>query len=137
MKRIDHAEAASEFIAAKAHQEFHDRRLWDLRLKRDREARAIPEWEELRAEDREEEPAILLTVLDGEGGVVRRLSGPTAAGLHRLAWDLRFPPSVPVSLEKQPDDNPFSDPPRGSRWMCLEQTRWVCRIRYRRCSERG
>src|SRR6516164_2925455 len=48
MKRIDHAEAASEFIAAKAHQEFHDRRLWDLRLKRDREARGIPEWEELR-----------------------------------------------------------------------------------------
>jgi L-lactate dehydrogenase complex protein LldF len=45
---IDHAEAASEFIAAKAHQEFHDRRLWDLRLKRDREARGIPEWEELR-----------------------------------------------------------------------------------------
>src|SRR6266540_4358542 len=48
MKRIDHAEAASEFIAAKAHQEFHDRRLWDLRLKRDREAHGIPEWEELR-----------------------------------------------------------------------------------------
>jgi L-lactate dehydrogenase complex protein LldF len=48
MKRIDHAEAASEFIAAKAHQEFHDRRLWDLRLKRDREAHGIAEWEELR-----------------------------------------------------------------------------------------
>jgi hypothetical protein len=48
MRRIDHAEASSEFIAAKAHQEFHDRRLWDLRLKRDREARGIPEWEELR-----------------------------------------------------------------------------------------
>jgi len=49
MKRIDHAEAASEFIAARAHQEFHDRRLWDLRLKRDREAHGIPEWEELRS----------------------------------------------------------------------------------------
>jgi L-lactate dehydrogenase complex protein LldF len=49
MRRIDHAEAASQFIAAKAHQEFHDRRLWDLRLKRDREAHGIPEWEELRA----------------------------------------------------------------------------------------
>src|SRR5262245_29573194 len=48
VKRIDHAEAASEFIAARAHQEFHDRRLWDLRLKRDREAHGIPEWEELR-----------------------------------------------------------------------------------------
>jgi L-lactate dehydrogenase complex protein LldF len=48
MKRIDHAEAASEFIAAGAHQDFHDRRLWDLRLKRDREAHGIPEWEKLR-----------------------------------------------------------------------------------------
>ena len=48
MKRIDHAEAASEFIAARAQQEFHDRRLWDLRLKRDREACVIPEWGELR-----------------------------------------------------------------------------------------
>src|SRR5580704_18940331 len=49
MKRIDHAEAASGFIAAKTHQEFHDRRLWDFRQKRDREAHGIPEWEELRA----------------------------------------------------------------------------------------
>src|SRR6266487_4698216 len=48
MKRIDHAEGASRFIEAKEHQEFHDRRLWDLRLKRDREAHGIPEWEELR-----------------------------------------------------------------------------------------
>jgi hypothetical protein len=36
------------FIAAKAPQEFHDRRLWDLGLKRDREAHGIPEWEDLR-----------------------------------------------------------------------------------------
>jgi L-lactate dehydrogenase complex protein LldF len=48
-KRIDHAEAASEFIASEEHVEFHDRRLWDLRKKRDRESEAIPEWEELRA----------------------------------------------------------------------------------------
>ena len=48
MNRIDHAHEASEFLAAKEHQAFHDRRLWDLRLKRDREAAAIPEWEELR-----------------------------------------------------------------------------------------
>jgi L-lactate dehydrogenase complex protein LldF len=48
VRRIDHAESASELIAAREHQEFHDRRLWDLRLKRDREAHGIPEWEELR-----------------------------------------------------------------------------------------
>jgi L-lactate dehydrogenase complex protein LldF len=48
MKRLDHAEAASRFIASEKHEAFHDQRLWDLRLKRDREARHIPEWEELR-----------------------------------------------------------------------------------------
>ena len=49
MKRVDHAEASSHFIKATKHLEFHDKRLWDLRQKRDREAEAIPEWEELRA----------------------------------------------------------------------------------------
>ncbi len=48
MKRIDHAEASSKFIRAKDHVEFHDRRLWDLRGKRDRESAALPEWEALR-----------------------------------------------------------------------------------------
>lgn len=47
-RRIDHAEASSEFIAAADHLEFHDRRLWDLRRKRDRAAAAVPEWEQLR-----------------------------------------------------------------------------------------
>ena len=49
MKRVDHAEASSKFIAAKEHIEFHDMRLWDLRLKRDREANVLPEWEQLRS----------------------------------------------------------------------------------------
>jgi L-lactate dehydrogenase complex protein LldF len=48
MKPVDHAEASSKFIAATHHLEFHDKRLWDLRQKRDRESQAIPEWEELR-----------------------------------------------------------------------------------------
>ena len=37
------------FLKAPEHESFHDRRLWDLREKRDREAHGIPEWEELRA----------------------------------------------------------------------------------------
>ena len=48
MKRIDHSEAASKFIKAGDHLEFHDKRLWDLRKKRDRESEHLPEWEELR-----------------------------------------------------------------------------------------
>jgi L-lactate dehydrogenase complex protein LldF len=49
MKKIDHAEASSKFIKAKDHLDFHDKRLWDLRKKRDREAEAMPEWQDLRA----------------------------------------------------------------------------------------
>ena len=48
MKRIEHAEASSRFIKAKDHLDFHDKRLWDLRKKRDRVTEQIPEWEELR-----------------------------------------------------------------------------------------
>jgi len=48
MKRIDHAEASSKFIKAKDHIDFHDKRLWDLRQKRDRESESLPEWQELR-----------------------------------------------------------------------------------------
>ena len=47
-KRVDHSEAASKFIKAKDHLEFHDKRLWDLRGKRDREVERLPEWEQLR-----------------------------------------------------------------------------------------
>jgi photosystem II stability/assembly factor-like uncharacterized protein len=54
-----------------------------------------PGWEELLKEDREEDPAIILTVRDSSGDVVRRLSGPVKAGFHRVAWDLRYPANAP------------------------------------------
>ena len=47
-KRVDHAEASSVFIKATDHADFHDKRLWDLRKKRDTESQALPEWEALR-----------------------------------------------------------------------------------------
>ncbi len=73
----------------------------------------IPTWEELTAEAREEEPAVVLTVRDGDGNVIRRLTGPTSAGFHRLAWDLRYPPPDPSSLKPFDPSNPFREPPRG------------------------
>jgi L-lactate dehydrogenase complex protein LldF len=47
-KRIDHAKRAASFIAQPDHVAFHDRRLWDIRKKRDAQGEAIPEWETLR-----------------------------------------------------------------------------------------
>ena len=59
-----------------------------------------PSWEELRAEDREDEPAIIFTVTDAAGTVVRRITGPHSEGLHRIAWDLRYEAPDPVKIEK-------------------------------------
>lgn len=51
----------------------------------------FPGWKEVEAERRELEPQILLTVMDSEGNVIRRIDGPATKGFHRVAWDLRFP----------------------------------------------
>jgi hypothetical protein len=90
-----------------------------LRLDAEKEAEkkgaeiAYPDAAALRAEAREEEPAVVLTVKDADGNVVRRLSGPVKSGVHRVAWDLRFPSSTPTSLKPGPTDNPFYEPPTG------------------------
>src|SRR5262245_30735734 len=71
-----------------------------------------PSWEDLKKEDREKDPQVVMTVTDEEGGVVDRLAGPAGAGYQRVAWDLRYPPSEPTSLEKR-DLTPWDTPPRG------------------------
>jgi photosystem II stability/assembly factor-like uncharacterized protein len=50
-----------------------------------------PSWDELRAEDRAEDPAVFVVIRDSEGDVVRRVAAPKTAGIHRVAWDLRYP----------------------------------------------
>jgi photosystem II stability/assembly factor-like uncharacterized protein len=74
-----------------------------------------PSWDTLRAEDREEPPAVVLTVSDESGNVVRRLTGPVTAGFHRVAWDLRYPPYNPVQAPPSGpvDENPFASAPAG------------------------
>jgi len=74
----------------------------------------IPTWEELRKEEREAPPMILFTVRDEDGQVVRRITAPAEAGMHRVAWDLHFPPATPVRLHGGGEpDNPFAEPPNG------------------------
>ena len=75
-----------------------------------------PSWDELRAEAVEEEPAIVLTVSDAAGNVVRRLTGPAKAGFHRVAWDLRYPASNPPGATRPGSDDEedqFAPGPRG------------------------
>ncbi|MBI1850716.1 MAG: glycosyl hydrolase [Planctomycetes bacterium] len=72
-----------------------------------------PTWDALRAEDREEEPSIVLSVMDPSGFVVRRLTGPATAGFHRVAWDLRQPATTPPTLAAPSDDDPFASQAGG------------------------
>jgi photosystem II stability/assembly factor-like uncharacterized protein len=78
------------------------------------EAIPIPPWDEVRAEEREEAPAILLTLSDADGHVIRRLTGPAKAGFHRVTWDLRFPPPDPATVAPW-RGNAFQTPPMGPR----------------------
>jgi hypothetical protein len=57
-----------------------------------------PSWDALKQEDRAESPAIILTIRDREGTVVRRINGSTSSGIHRATWDFRYPGFGPISL---------------------------------------
>lgn len=64
-----------------------------------------PGWDAVEAERREPDPRILLTVTDGGGQVVRRIEGPTGSGIHRVAWDLRYPDTRALESSAENDDD--------------------------------
>ena len=53
-------------------------------------AATSPQYELLRERARTRAASLWLTIRDSEGGVVTRIAGPTGAGVHRTAWDLRY-----------------------------------------------
>ena len=48
MKQVNQVKSGAEFINRRAHRESHDRCLWEARMRRDKVASTIPEWEEMR-----------------------------------------------------------------------------------------
>ncbi len=62
----------------------------------EREDVPFPGWDALEDEVRQPDPAILLTVRDADGNVVRRLDGPATQGFHRVAWDLTMPSPMAI-----------------------------------------
>ncbi|MFO0953044.1 MAG: glycosyl hydrolase [Isosphaeraceae bacterium] len=73
------------------------RRKKEQALSRDGKDVSYPSWEEFKKEDREQAPEIVLTVKDAAGQVVRRLTGPASAGVHRVTWNLRLPGYEPAT----------------------------------------
>lgn len=66
----------------------------------------FPGFDVVESERREAPPRFWLIVRDSDGRVVRRLQGPVTAGFHRVAWDLTFPGTTPVSGPETPDGAP-------------------------------
>jgi hypothetical protein len=76
-----------------------------------------PTPDELRAEAAEREPVLVFTIAEADGTLLRRLTAPAKPGVHRIAWDLRWPPADPASLELPQMDphNPYIYIPQGPR----------------------
>jgi len=82
-----------------------------IRLESDKAAEAkkenpvYPTADQLRQEALEEAPALILTVTDASGQVVRRLNEPAAAGVHRVTWDLRGSSFLGVAAPAATDED--------------------------------
>ncbi|HEY2963927.1 MAG TPA: hypothetical protein VGJ37_16020 [Pyrinomonadaceae bacterium] len=71
-----------------------------------------PTRDQLRAEEEEDAPAIIVTITDSSNRVVRRLTGPVTAGVQRLTWDLRDP-AANLPGPPPPEPDPDFEPPSG------------------------
>lgn len=70
-------------------------------------------FEAVERERRQRDPEIILLVKNAQGQPVRRISGATEAGIHRVAWDLRHPPPDAVDV-KEPSIYGELEEPRGA-----------------------
>lgn len=88
---------------------FHMKEKVTSQRERRKEAEKKEDWkyptlEQFQAEDREKPPAVMLTVRDAKGGIVRVLPVTREAGLHRVTWNLRYPEPTPARIG--PEDAP-------------------------------
>ena len=73
-----------------------------------------PALADLSAEEEEEAPAMIVTISDAAGRVVRRLNAPLSPGINRVNWDLRYPaPTLAPPRPADADGDPFAEPPGG------------------------
>jgi hypothetical protein len=73
-----------------------------------------PTMDQLRAEAEETAPAVYLIVSDASGAPIRRVQATNDAGINRVSWDLRYPPSeVHTPSPQEAEFADFFQPPSG------------------------
>ena len=89
------------------------RREAERKRQKDGEDNPYPNRARLAEEAAEDEPAIEFSIHRGDGTLIRRITGPTGKGIHRVAWDLRLPPPDPVDLAPPGFRAPWDNEPSG------------------------
>ncbi|MEM8896727.1 MAG: glycosyl hydrolase [Bacteroidota bacterium] len=83
-----------------------ERKKAEKELAKDGKDISFPGWDAVEAERNASKPKIWFTVKDSDGNLVRKLTGPTSKGFHRISWDLKYPqgnfisPNDKTSLDK-------------------------------------
>ena len=90
---------AEGFISSK-----DKRRKAEKKLEKENANVTFPGWDTIIRESREDAPAIVFTIRNSEGMIVRQVEAPAEAGFHRVAWDLRYPALQPWAPEAEGDD---------------------------------
>ena len=63
-----------------------------------------PTYEELQAEQREQDPYLEFTIRDGSGNVVRKLKTGVSKGVNRIVWDGRYVSTSPINLSPREEN---------------------------------
>ena len=61
----------------------------------------FPGWEALDREKTEQEPVVLISIMDARGNIIKNVTKAAAKGSHRLAWDLTHENRLPIDPDKQ------------------------------------
>ncbi|MEE9502986.1 MAG: hypothetical protein V3V48_12995, partial [Candidatus Aminicenantaceae bacterium] len=101
------------YLKASLKTRAEERRDAEKKAEKAGQAAKFPGWGELRKEDNEEKPSLIITVKDADGQVVRQLTGSTSKGMNRVAWNLRYPTVNPTELEAR-QRSPWDEPPEGA-----------------------
>lgn len=67
-------------------------------LIKNNESIPFPGWDSLEVETHELEPMVWLFIRDSQGSILRKIKANRTKGMHRLSWNLRFPPTNAIQL---------------------------------------
>ena len=81
-----------------------ERKEKEKKLIKDKQPLPMPTLDELRAEEDELAPYLVLNIYDEQGNLIRKMTERPSKGIKRFTWNLRYPGSQPVSLKNEKFD---------------------------------